>query len=212
MNDSVMDCSVREFAARLSSAAPVPGGGGAAALIGALAAALCEMAGNLTVDKGKYAAVEADQKRLIAGAQALRERFLALVEEDAAAFEPLSRAYAMPKDAPDRASALTELTLAACRAPFQMLEGCCELIILLEEMLEKCSRLMLSDVGCGALAARAAMEAAWMNVLVNTRTLPENDEAAELERCGEAMLNAYLPRACAIVERVTETLGRKRNG
>lgn len=209
MKDQVTGCSVRGFAFLLSSKAAVPGGGGAAALMGALGAALCEMAGNLTIGKKKYAAYEEDQKRMIAECERLRERFLQLIEADAEAFEPLSKAYSMPKDAPDYAETMTRVTLNACQAPYQMLECCCETISLLEEMLEKCSRLMISDVGCGAVAAEAAMKAAYLNVIINTRTLLENEEAHLLENNSEVMLQTWLPRANHITDSVTETLRRK---
>ena len=77
---------------------------------------------------------------------------------------------------------------------------------------QKGSRLLLSDVGCGALAARAALEAAAMNVLVNTRLLPEDPEARRLEEETEAMLRGYVPRAQAVADMVLETLRRKNNG
>lgn len=206
---SIISCSVAGFSFLLSSKAAVPGGGGAAALMGALSAALCEMAGNLTIGKKKYAVYEEDQKRMIAECERLRERFLQLIEADAEAFEPLSKAYSMPKDAPDYAETMIRVTLNACQAPYQMLEYCCETISLLEEMLEKCSRLMISDVGCGAVAAEAAMKAAYLNVIINTRTLPENEEAILLESNSEAMLHTWLPRANRITSSVTETLRRK---
>ena len=209
MKDNLTNNSVLGFSFLLSSKAPVPGGGSAAALIGALSAALCEMAGNLTIGKKKYAAYEDDQKRMIAACEILRERFLQLIEADAAAFEPLSKAYALPKDDPNYAETMTAVTLKACQAPYQMLECCCETIQLLEEMLEKCSRLMISDVGCGAVAAEAAMKAAYLNVIINTQMLPENEEAILLERNSEAMLNIWLPRAKTITDSVTESLRRK---
>ncbi|MBR4394341.1 MAG: cyclodeaminase/cyclohydrolase family protein [Oscillospiraceae bacterium] len=209
MKGSLTNGSVLGFSFLLASDAPVPGGGSAAALIGALSAALCEMAGNLTVGKKKYAAYEDDQKRMIAAAEALRQRFLFLIEADAEAFEPLSKAYAMPKNDPNYAETMAAVTLKACQAPYQMLECCCEIIALLEEMLEKCSRLMISDVGCGTVAAEAAMKAAYLNVIINTRTLPENEEAILLEHNSEAMLNIWLPRAKAITDSVTESLRRK---
>ena len=202
------DQTLQSFVSRLASKAPVPGGGGAAALMGALAAALCEMAGNLTVGKPKYARHEADQRRMIAACESLRERFLRLIEADAEAFAPLSEAYSMPKDAPDYQQTMTRVTLCAARPPRQMLACCCETVALLEEMLEKCSRLMISDVGCGAAAAEAAMKAAYLNVLINTRSLPENAEANALEAECAAMLQTWLPRARAVSDAVAERLGR----
>ena len=100
MNTAEQSCGA--FLDALASKAPVPGGGGASALAGALGAALCTMVGNYTVGKQKYAAVEEDVKALMARAEDLRARLLGLVDTDAAAFEPLSRAYAIPKEDPSR--------------------------------------------------------------------------------------------------------------
>lgn len=95
--------TLEEFTCALASASPTPGGGGAAALSGALAAVLGNMVGNLTVGKSKYASVEPQIVLLNRQAEALRKEFLALIDEDAEAFEPLARAYSIPKDAPGRA-------------------------------------------------------------------------------------------------------------
>ena len=204
--------SCAAFTETLASKDPVPGGGGAAALMGALGAALCEMAGNLTVGKKKYAAYEDDLRRMITEADVLRQRLLELVDEDAQAFVPLSRAYSMPKDSPAYEDTLRFVTINACKAPYEMMESCGKAIALLEEMLEKCSVLMISDVGCGAIAAKAALEAAAMNVFINTRSLPGDGEALLLELKAEALLSEYGPRAQKIADTVMEKLRRRNNG
>ena len=104
------------FADVLASKAPVPGGGVAAAYAGALAASLCAMVGNLTVGRKKYAAVEEDVRRLTAQAEALEKKLVSLVDADAEAFEPLQKAYAIPKDDPGRAETLEKVSLFACSA------------------------------------------------------------------------------------------------
>lgn len=204
--------SCADFTAKLASREAVPGGGGAAALMGALGAALCAMAGNLTLGKPKYAAYEEELRRMTDRAEALRLRFLELIDKDAAAFAPLSRAYALDKSDPAYPETLRRATLGACGAVFELMENGCRAVELLEEMEQKGSRLLLSDVGCGALAARAALEAAAMNVLVNTRLLPEDPEARRLEEETETMLRGYAPRAQAVADRVLETMRRKNSG
>lgn len=195
-----------DFASSLASAAPVPGGGGAAALMGALGAALCSMAGNLTLGRKKYASVEPDIRRMLEKGEQVRTRLLELVDEDAAAFEPLSRAYSIPKEAPHRAEVLEEATLSACAAPLEMMEQCAAAAELLEEMLEKGSVMLISDVGCGALCCRAALESAALNVFVNTRTLRDRDTALRLERRADALLENWLPRTSAVAEEVRRRL------
>jgi len=203
MKDILTQLSCTEFAARLASKEAVPGGGGASALCGALASALCAMAARLS------ARADAGPEALIARADLLRERLLSLIAEDAEGFAPLAAAYAVPKDAPGRAAALREATLAACRAPMEMLRCCAGLLRLLEELYPLCKRLLLSDLGCAALLGRAAMESAAMNVFVNTRTLPEAD-ALPLEAEADALLAESLPRADALAGQVAAFLRKER--
>jgi formiminotetrahydrofolate cyclodeaminase len=203
------DLSCTAFAEVLASKAPVPGGGGAAALAGALGVALCSMVGNFTTGKKKYAAYEEDVQRMLAEGETLRARLLELVEADAAAFEPLSRAYAIPKEDPTRDSVLEEAALNACKAPMEMVSCCGEALLLLEEMLEKGSRLLLSDVGCGALLCKAAMESAAMNVFVNTGSLQDRAVAVGMERQVDETLEKYLPMAERIAASVTATLRKE---
>ena len=201
--------SCTAFAEVLASKAPVPGGGGAAALAGALGVALCSMVGNFTTGKKKYAAYEEDVQRMLAAGETLRARLLALVEADAKAFEPLSRAYAIPKDDPARDAVMEEATLNAVQAPVEMVTCCGEALLLLEEMLEKGSRLLLSDVGCGALLCKAAMESAALNVFVNTGSLRDRATAARLEQQVDAALAIYLPLADRIAAAVTATIRKE---
>ena len=203
------DLSCTAFAEVLASKAPVPGGGGAAALAGALGVALCSMVGNFTTGKKKYAAYEEDVQRMLAEGETLRARLLELVEADAAAFEPLSRAYAIPKEDPTRDSVLEEAALNACKAPMEMVSCCGEALLLLEEMLEKGSRLLLSDVGCGALLCKAAMESAAMNVFVNTGSLQDRAVAVGMERQVDETLEKYRPLAERIAASVTATLRKE---
>ena len=203
------DLSCTAFAEVLASKAPVPGGGGAAALAGALGVALCSMVGNFTTGKKKYAAYEEDVQRMLAEGETLRARLLELVEADAAAFEPLSRGYAIPKEDPTRDSVLEEAALNACKAPMEMVSCCGEALLLLEEMLEKGSRLLLSDVGCGALLCKAAMESAAMNVFVNTGSLQDRAVAVGMERQVDETLEKYLPMAERIAASVTATLRKE---
>ena len=206
MNDQLSALSVNTFTDALISKAPVPGGGGAAALIGSLAAALGGMAANLTVGKKKFLPYEQDHLRIIDAADRLRLRLLELMDEDAEAFEPLSKIYSLDRNGPGFAEKLEAATLNACKVPFEMMECCCELIPLLEELRGKCSALLLSDVGCAALAARCALEAASMNVFVNTRMLPGCAKAERLSTQVQAMLEDLIPRAQTVADSVMSYL------
>ena len=194
--------SCAAFTEVLASKASVPGGGGAAALVGALGAALCSMVGNFTVGKKKYAAVEEDVKVMLEKCETLEKQLLALVEADAEAFEPLSRAYAIPKDDPTHDEVLEKATLNACQAPIEMVRRCGEAIDLLEEMLEKGSVMLVSDVGCGALLCGAAIESAAMNVFVNTKSLRDRETAGRIEAEIDELLNVYKPKAARVADAV----------
>lgn len=188
------------FAGRLASKDAVPGGGGAAALCGALGAALGAMASRLSAP-GREAAFSL----LISRADALREKLLRLIDEDAAGFAPLAAAYAIPKDAPGRAQTLCEATLTALAAPTEMLRCAAETVGLLEELLPKCKKLLLSDVGCAAALAEGTLRAAAMNVWVNTRTLPA-DRRGPIEREAEELLKNGTARAAAVYAAVETRL------
>lgn len=206
MKDIFCNSSLSKFTEELAAAAPVPGGGGAAALCGALAASLCSMAAEITCGNPKYAAVQADMRRIADKADELRKRLLADIDRDAAAFHQLSEVYSIPKDASKRAALLRERTLNACAAPADMLRDSAAVVELLEEARGKCSKPLLSDVGCAAVFAAAALEAAAMNVFVNTRALKGDAESAKLSCAARETLDEYLPRARAAAAAVMEYL------
>lgn len=209
MNSELTQKSCADFAQVLASSAPVPGGGGAAALTGALGAALGSMVANLTVGRKAYAQYEEDLRSILERGEALRTGLLALVERDAAGFTPLARAYAIPKDDPARPETLEAATLAACEAPLEMMRLCGQAIQLLEELLEKGSVTLVSDVGCGALCCGAALESAGMNIFVNTRTLRDRQAASRLDAQTDVLLREYLPRARQVADEVTRRVRRE---
>ena len=204
MTERLTNKSCADFAAVLAAKESVPGGGGAAALVGALGVALCSMVGNFTTGKKRYADVEDDIQRMLAEAETCRLNLIELVEKDAEAFYPLSQAYGIPKEDPKRAEVLEAATKNACAGPVEMMRQICKAIELLEEMGEKGSRMLISDVGCGALLCRAALEAASMNVFVNTKTLTDRAFAEALEAECDAMLAEYCPRAEACAKSVMD--------
>lgn len=192
----------REFTDALASSAPAPGGGGAAALVGAVGTALGQMVGALTVGKRRYAAVEAELTALMAKCDGLRRQLLDQVLADAEGFEPLARAYGIPKDDPGRAATLEAATLAACEAPLQIMALCGEAIDAVATFAEKGSRLALSDAGCAAAMLRAAMQSASLNVFINTKSLNDRAAADAIDARAEAMLDRYVAAADAIFDAV----------
>ena len=191
--------SCAEFVEVLASKAPVPGGGGAAALVGAIGTALGNMVGSLTVGKKKYAEVEAEMIALKAKCDALQSELLKLVARDAEVFEPLSRAYGLPKDTEEqreyKAKVMEEATLTACSVPMEIMEKCCEAIEVIAVFAEKGSRLAVSDAGCGAACCKAALMSASLNVFINTKSMTNREKAEELNARANAMLDKYCPMA-----------------
>ena len=200
--ENLTNQSCAGFAAALASKAPVPGGGGASALVGALGAALCSMVANYTIGKKKYAAVEEDVKAILARAEELREKLLALVEEDAKAFEPLSRAYTIPKDDPTRDEVMEQCLRAAAAPPMELLRLCCQAIGLHRELLDKGSAMVLSDVGTGVIFCWSALYGAALNVKVNTKPMRDRAYAEEMNAEADALVNKYWKIAEQVYEAV----------
>ena len=181
----------REFVSVLASDAPAPGGGGAAALVGAIGTALGNMVGSLTVGKKKYADVQDEIIALKAKCDDLQKQLLDQVEADEINFLPLAKAYGIPKDDPTRDAVMEEATLIACSTPIKIMELCCEAIDCIKVFADKGSRLAVSDAGCGAVVCKAALQAASLNVFINTKTLKNRDKAEDLNRHANVMLNTY---------------------
>lgn len=209
----MMEKSCGQFLAELAGKAPTPGGGGASALVGAAGVALGNMVGSLTTGKKKYAAVEAGIQALNARAETLRGELEALVQADAEAFAPLAAAYGLPKDTPEQAahkSAVLEKALdAACAVPLQIMEKCAEGIALAEEYAAKGSVMAVSDAGCAAVLCKAALQAASLNVFINTKLMADRSRADVLDAKADSLLNEFVPRADAVFESVMQKLRNK---
>ena len=183
--------SVTAFTEQLASPAPVPGGGGASALVGAVGIALGDMVGELTVGKKKYADVEADLRALMARAQDLRIRLLACVEKDAVAFEPLSRAYGIPKDDPTRDTVMEKCLHDAASVPLEIFDLVCEAIEIERDFAEKGSKLVVSDAATGVSFCRAALFGAAVNVKVNTRLMKDRAYADGIDAHVDEAMEKY---------------------
>ena len=200
--------SCRKFVEVLASDAPAPGGGGAAALVGAIGTALGNMVGSLTVGKKKYADVEAEIIELKAKCDALQKELLDQVEADEVNFLPLAKAYGIPKDDPNRDKIMEEATIIACSTPMKIMELCCEAIEYISVFAAKGSRLAVSDAGCGAVCCKAALQAASLNVFINTKSLKNRDVAEEMNRKANLMMNKYCQLADEIFDEVKAGFGQ----
>ena len=206
----LIEQSCRAFVEVLASKAPVPGGGGASALVGAVGMALGNMVGNLTVGKKKYAAVEGRILELQEQATRLQRELLDLVAEDARVFEPLSKAYGMPKETPEQQAEKARVMEAAlkdaCEVPYRIMEKCCEAIRLHQEFAEKGSAIAISDVGVGVACCKAALLGASLNVFINTKAMADRACAEDYNRRTEALLAEYTALADEIYASVRRRL------
>ena len=196
------DVTCAEFVSELASSAPAPGGGGAAAYVGAIGMALGHMVGSLTVGKKRYADVEGEVRRLMSEAQALQEELMGLVKADEEAFLPLSRAYGMPATTDDeraeKARVMEECLLAACQVPLKIMETTFKALELLAQFAEVGAKIAISDVGCGAALCRGALQAARLNVTVNTLLMEDREQAASLNAKAAELLSRGVILADAV--------------
>lgn len=187
-----------EFSDRLAGHNASPGGGGAAALVGALGAALCSMAGAFTLGRPRFADVADEVRDILDEADDVRMRLTELVDDDVDGFAPLMEAYALPRDAPGRAEAVESATQGACMAPLAMMGECCRAVALLERMAALCPELMRSDVASGAFLVAAALQTSAVNVFVNAAALRDRAQASLLDAACDEMLDEWLPRAVGL--------------
>lgn len=202
-----------EFVDLLASDAPAPGGGSAAALEGALGAALTAMVCGLTTvgkSKEKYADY---QELVIAGQQKaseLKARFVDVMDRDTEAFNVVSAAFGMPRSTDEEKaarSAAIQKGLEGCTAtPFEMMELAAEALALTESLLGKTNDSAASDLGVSALSLKAAIQGAWLNVLINIGSLKNKELAEDYRAKGQALLDKALPMADAIYQKVLESM------
>lgn len=204
------EMQVTEFVNLMASDAPAPGGGSAAALEGALGAALTAMVCALTVGKKKYAdvqelAVESQRK-----AEELKARFVDVMDRDTEAFNAVSAVFAMPKDTDEqkaaRKAAMQEALKGCTKTPFEMMQLACETLELTRSLVGRLNASAASDLGCSALSLRAAIQGAWLNVLINISGIADEAFAAEYRKNGEALLAKALPLADEIYEEILKTM------
>ena len=209
---TAMELSCTEFVEVLASKAPAPGGGGAAAYVGALGCALGNMVGALTVGKAKYADVQDDIAQLNEQAAALEQELVALVARDAEVFEPLAAAYGMPKETEEqqaeKAQVMAKCLKDCCEVPLAIMAACGKAIKLCKHYADKGSRIALSDAGCGAIIAKSALQAASLNVFINTKSMADRQMAASFEAQADAMLTEY----CALADTVFNNVNAELRG
>lgn len=183
--------SCQEFLEKLASNAPTPGGGGGAAMAGALAVALTSMVGNLTVGKEKFAEQEAEVKEILAKAEALRLQLLNLVNADAEVFNSFMVSYRLPKatyeEKQARNQAIQNSAKQAAEVPFKIAEACLEVMQLAECVAVIGNPSAITDAAVSAIMARAALRSAVYNVVVNLKLIKDEDYNEAMSAKLEAM-------------------------
>ncbi|MGH7757335.1 MAG: methenyltetrahydrofolate cyclohydrolase [Vulcanimicrobiaceae bacterium] len=203
------DSSLATFLDDLASQRPAPGGGGAAALSGAVGAALVSMVANLTIGKKNYEAVWEDLAAVNAKAEGLRAELARAIEEDVAAFTSVVAAYGLPRATEEEKAARGASIQAALKdatlAPLRAVNACFEVILLAAAAAEKGNLNVISDAGVAVLSANAGLRGAALNVFVNAKAIKDRDFAEKQI----AIVNALLARAAETTESVYQTVRTK---
>ncbi len=185
--------NIDTFIRDLSSDKPVPGGGGASALSGAIGMSLGNMVLALTTGKKKYAQYQDEIEELIPRADALTKELLEGMDKDAEAFAPLAEAYSLPKDTEEekqkRALIMEKALYDAAKAPLDLMERLLAAITLIHRIAQIGSKLAISDAGVAAQMCKAAMNGASLNVYINTGLMQDKETAAKMNAQAEALVN-----------------------
>lgn len=203
---NLKEFSCVDFVDVLASKEAVPGGGGGSALVAAVGTALGNMVGSLTVGKKKYADVQDEIIALKERSDKLQSEFLRLIDEDAKMFEPLSKAYGLPKDTDEQKAykdkVMESALKDACSVPLQIMEKCCEAIDIINEFAIKGTAIAISDAGVGVAFCRAALMGASLNVFINTKSMKDRNYADSINLKAEELLAKYTTFAEDIFQNV----------
>lgn len=186
------DMNMSEFLEVLSSAAPVPGGGGASGYVAAIGMSLGTMVANLTTGKKKYADYQEEVEEMIIKTSEVTKELAACMDKDAVAFEPLSKAYGLPRTTEEeilkRNEIMEKALVVAAQAQLDMMSTIMEALKLLERLSVIGSRIAISDVGVGVAMCKAALNGASLNVFINTKLMKNRDVADEMNTKADAMI------------------------
>lgn len=190
---AMLDNSCKDFISVLASKAPVPGGGGAAALGGAIGMALSNMVGNLTTGKKKYADVEPEIIDLLKRGEKIIEELQNLVDKDAEVFEPLSKAYGLPKNTPEeikyKEECIEDCSKLACSVPIEIMRRSFEGIKIHARMAQIGTMIAISDVGCGVVFLKSALIAASLNIVINLNTIKDDDFKDKMKKEMDSLIS-----------------------
>ena len=207
------ELNLSEFTETLASKSPVPGGGGASSLAGAVGMALGDMVASLTLNSKKYSDVHEEIKELLKRGEALRNHLLTLIDEDAKVFAPLAEAYKMPKDTEAekamKKKVMEKCLIDCCNVPLAIMKDIAQAISLIERYAKIGSVMALSDAGAGAIVCQGALKAASLNITINTASMADRSTAEAFDDEAQKLLNEWVPRAEAVWENVRDRISKQ---
>ena len=208
----IADKTCVDFVEVLSSKEAVPGGGGAAALVGAIGMALGSMVCNLTIGKKKYAEYEESVKEILSKAGKLEKDLLKMIDDDAECFLPLSKAYGLPKETEEekriKAETMEKALKVAREVPLNIVRVCYEAIKLHEDLVDKGSRLAISDVGVGVQCLRAAILGGQLNVVININSIQDKEYVNKVKTEVDKLVEDGVKICDEVYAKVEKALGK----
>ena len=201
-----------EFVNVLASKSAVPGGGGAAALVGAIGMALGSMVCNLTMGKKKYAEYEESVKEILVKAREIEKKLLSMIDKDAENFLPLSKAYGLPNSTEEEKKIKEEIMenalKVACEVPIDIVRVCFDAIKLHEDLVDKGSKLAISDVGVGVQCLRAAILSGQLNVVININSIKDMEYVETIRKEVNSVVEEGVKICDEVYAKVEKALGK----
>lgn len=201
-----------EFVNVLASKSAVPGGGGAAALVGAIGMALGSMVCNLTIGKKKYAEYEESVNEILVKAREIEKKLLSMIDKDAKNFLPLSKAYGLPNSTEEEKKIKEEIMenalKVACEVPIDIVRVCFDAIKLHEDLVDKGSKLAISDVGVGVQCLRAAILSGQLNVVININSIKDMEYVEAIRKEVNSLVEEGVKICDEVYAKVEKALGK----
>lgn len=201
-----------EFVNVLASKSAVPGGGGAAALVGAIGMALGSMVCNLTIGKKKYAEYEESVNEILVKAREIEKKLLSMIDKDAKNFLPLSKAYGLPNSTEEekkiKEDIMENALKVACEVPIDIVRVCFDAIKLHEDLVDKGSKLAISDVGVGVQCLRAAILSGQLNVVININSIKDMEYVEAIRKEVNSLVEEGVKICDEVYAKVEKALGK----
>lgn len=206
----LVDLTITDFMQTLGSDAPAPGGGSASALAGATGVSLLKMVTELTIGKKKYAEFESEMIEIRDKAQVLQHQLLVAIDEDTESFNEVSAVFAMPKETDEdkakRSQAMQKALKNATITPFNVMSLLSDVLTLTSRAVGKSNTNASSDLGVAAVQVKAALQGAWLNVLINLGGIKDEVFVATYKEKGQELLIKGCQLADTIFEEIEKSL------